>query len=67
MAFFSKKDREPDAAFPQLTSQQGEKMRRFCADAFTKLGRTADGRVYGLETVARAAAPGIVGASFRCL
>lgn len=63
MALFSRKSKEMDATFPQLTLQQGVKMRQVCAEVLTGMGYgvevaddhvvTSDGRVYGLETVAR--------------
>ncbi|WP_269939969.1 hypothetical protein [Arthrobacter sp. HY1533] len=63
MAFFSRKPKELDATFPQLTLQQGVKMRQVCAEVLNGMGYgvevaddhvvTSDGRMYGLETVAR--------------
>ncbi|MET4004643.1 hypothetical protein ABIB48_003382 [Arthrobacter sp. UYCu511] len=63
MALFSRKPKELDATFPQLTLQQGVKMRQVCADVLTSMGYgveiaadhvlLSDGRIYGLETVAR--------------
>ncbi len=63
MAFFSRKPKELDATFPQLTLQQGVKMRQISVDVLTSMGYgvevaddhvvTSDGRMYGLETVAR--------------
>lgn len=64
MGIFTKKDRERDAEYPQLTLKQGVKMRQLCEDAFGNLGiavqvlsdrvLVADStRGYGLETVVR--------------
>lgn len=63
MALFSRKPKEMDATFPQLTLQRGVKMRQVCADVLTGMGydveiaedhvQLSDGRMYGLETVAR--------------
>ncbi|ALE07440.1 hypothetical protein AL755_21395 [Arthrobacter sp. ERGS1:01] len=63
MAFFRKKPKELDATFPQLTLQQGEKMRSICAETLTGVGHAieladdhvtlSDGRMFGLETIAR--------------
>ena len=63
MAFFRKKPKDLDATFPQLTLQQGEKMRSICAETLTGMGHAveladghvtlSDGRMFGLETIAQ--------------
>ncbi|WP_125616780.1 hypothetical protein [Specibacter cremeus] len=63
MAFFRRKPKDPDATFPQLGRLQGEAMRSICADVLTGMGHSvevagdhvmlSDGRMFGLETVAR--------------